>query len=258
MTTFMQYNTKIFHVLLLCLITFCSNAVYAKKTLVHEAQYEGEYKSIDIVMKRKLWQLDEDTFLLETKAKNFLGSVVESEKFLWDKDNGIRPIAYNYQQKVFGVKRSRSVDFDWENNKAYSTDKDKKATVALKPGVLGPLSYQLKMQLDLIEHGALKEGDTLKYSFVNRNKLKEYSFALDSTQKQSSAKIPLKRTNESKTKTTRIWFNPSDNFTLVKLEQIKKNKSHVVSFQKGHYTHPLKGTPYWLAATSANEKSKVN
>ena len=230
---------------------------WADKTLIHDARYTGEYKSINIVMARKLWQLSENEYKLETKAKNFLGSVVESEHFTWDKKRGIQPLQYHYEQKIFGIKKIRQIDFDWENQQALSTDKDKKATLELKPGTLGPLSYQLQMQLDLLRHPEVDADRTLEYTFVNRNKLKDYTFALDTELLNQKPElkdnvIVLTRTNEGSDKTTRLWLNPHDRFTLIKLEQIKEKSTHTLTFEKGSYRHPLDGTPYASALSPAD------
>ncbi|VUD67504.1 hypothetical protein TDB9533_03826 [Thalassocella blandensis] len=230
-------------------LLFLSAGVHAENKLIHQAQYDGEYKSIDIVMARKLWQVSPDQYVLETKAKNFLGSVIESEAFLWSPDKGIQPLQYHYEQKIFGVKKIRHIDFDWNKKQAVSQDKDKKVTLELAPGTLGPLSYQLQMQLDLIAKPKLDADQSLDYHFISRNKLKHYVFALDTdllAEKPELAKQAtiLKRSNESAKKTTRLWLNPHDHFTLLKLEQIKGKNTHTLSFDKGRYYQPLDGTPY--------------
>lgn len=254
-----EQGKNVYSGLLLCFcLLILSVPAWAKNDLLHEAQYEGEYKNINILMVRKLWKTADNEFLLETKAKNFMGSIVESESFYWSKETGIKPIQYRYKQKVFGIKRERGVKFDWNNNTAKSFDRDDEASHTLEEGILGPLTYQLQIQLDLLKQKSVKQGETYEYNFIDRNKLKNYVFAAQNsinTKNVSEANhvLELKRVNESKNKTTNLFLNAKDHFTMLKLEQIKKDKSHSLNFVKGNYYFPLAESPYASLAASDSE-----
>lgn len=211
---------------------------------LHQAKYEGEYDNFNIEMTRTLVHLGGDRYKLETKTKNLFGSIKEKEVFLWPSQKIIQPISYRYEQNIFGIKKKRKVQFDWKTLTATSEHKKKKKTIGITKGVLGPMTYQLMLQVDL-----LSKSSQFEYSFIDRGKLKEYTFevkGLESIQyknKSISKAVKMTRKNEGSKKQTSIWFDTENYFTLSSIKQSKKNDVHILFVSSGNFYHPLSNTP---------------
>ncbi len=240
-------RSLVFALVTITLMMLCF-PVFAAPRLVHEAFYEGEFQGININMVRRLWELGDDRFKLETVANNFLGKIEESEEFIWSNEQSITPLNYRYSQRVFGIKRSRKIDYDWQENIAFAKDKKKRKKIILAKNTLGPLTYQLQLQLDV-----LANKPKLEYRFINKTSVKQYTFVIEEeTESETNKLVKVMRTNESSDRSTTIWLNKSDHCTIFKLEQMKSDKSHVLSFTKGTYHSPLANTPYALVASSSD------
>lgn len=219
---------------------------------VHEAIYEAKYQGINIRMNRKLIDLGEGRFKLHANAKNFLGSIEEYEEFLWRENGDIIPQRYRYQQRIFGSTRNREIDFDWDASRATASVKGNTKMLPLEPGTLGPMSYQLKLQLDILRGERL-----LNYTFVDREKLKSYSFVTVATQPLEHKKyqianaLHLKRKDDSDRRQTNIWLDADDKYTLASLEQIKDKKTQRMFLTSSQFFPPLTDTPFELSLETA-------
>lgn len=236
-------------------ICVSSNASVAN-VLLHSAEYTGEYKSFDIEFTRKIEFLGDERYRIYSKARFFLGYIEETEDFLWREADQIIPLNYRYKQKVFGIGRKRSIDFDWDDMKAKSNDDGDEKMLTLEPGMLGPMSYQLKLQVDLLQ--GKKEFD---YQFVNRTRIKHYDFAVsgyeDIQYKDQVIKnaIKLTRENEGDDKTTTIWLTPDHRFTLASLEQKKEDDEHTIFLTASEYPQTRKDHPWSALVEKQNQKT---
>ncbi len=221
-----------------------SNGFADPQQTLHQAKYEGEFDKFKLDMTRTLVHLGGNRYKLETKTKNFFGSINEKEVFLWPSQKVIQPISYRYKQNIFGIKKKRKVQYDWKNLTATSEYKKKKKTIAITKGVLGPLTYQLMLQVDL-----LTKSKQFEYFFIDRGKLKKYTFVakgLESIQYKSrtiSKAVKMTRKNEGGKKQTSIWFDTENYFTLSSIKQTKKNDTHILFVTSGNFYHPLSDTP---------------
>ncbi len=213
--------------------------------LIHQAKYEGEYEGLGVEMTRSLVHLGGKHYRLEAKAENLLGSVKEHEDFLWQEDGSIQPLAYRYKQRVFGISRSRSIDFDWDKGVAFCKEKKKTHPVTVSPGNLGPMSYQLQLQLDLIN-----KAEVFEYHFVRRRKMKHYVFVqeeqgpLHQGNTHIEKGIKLVRKQEDGNRSTTIWFDADKHFTLAALIQEKDDDEHSLLITDSHFNYPLTGTAF--------------
>lgn len=230
---------------ILSFFIFAQAGALGDTNVIQEANYSGEYKSFNIEMKRTLTQVDATHFRLETYSDSFFGKVKESEDFLWTKDNEIKPLQYQYEQKILGIKRRRQINYDWVAMTATAKDHDDKKTLKIPSDILGPLTYQLKLQLEAAS--GKKEFD---YRFVNRTAIKHYIFASqDEVEIKINKKVfphllLIERTNEGDGRKTQIWLDKNNKFTLFRLQQTKNGKSHTLTYEDGHYISDLKSTPF--------------
>ncbi len=227
--------------LTLALSFFLAQAAQAaQETLLHKAVYEGSYKGLDISMTRTLKHISGERYKLETRTDNFFGKIVEYEEFLWTESNKIYPLYYRYKQRVLGISKKRSISYDWQALTATSKYKKKKRTLPIHKGVLGPMTYQLMFQIDLIEATATPPAP-FDYQFVRRGELKRYTFSqLDNEKlqykKQSIAQASaFIRMDENKKKQTKIWFDPDNRYTLSALQQTKDKKVHNLFLTSSQY-----------------------
>ncbi len=217
--------------------------------LLHKASYEGSYKGLDISMTRTLTHISGERYKLETKTNNFFGRIVEYEEFLWTETNTIYPLYYRYKQRVLGVSKKRSISYDWQTLTATSKYKKKKRTMSIQKGVLGPMTYQLMFQIDLLS-SKNNAPVAFDYQFVRRGELKHYTFISLGKEKLQYKKQKIAqasafmRENESKKKQTKIWFDSDNRHTLSALQQTKDNKVHNLFLTSSQYFLAMASTPF--------------
>lgn len=271
-------DTGLLTALFLLLALFAGQSAAANPRQLQHAVYEGDYNGMTIRLDKELLDLGEGVFELRAKADNFLGSINEHERFRWNPDGSITPLSYHYKQRVFGVSKKRSINFDWEKKTAAARDHKKaEQIIPLAPGMLGPMSYQLQLQLDLVRQKntllkktKAKDGQTqfssteqirnrvFEYTFIYRNKVRTYGFAIDSVQtlQQKSVHIRnallLNRTTNDEQKSTQIWFDIDDNFVLASLQQNDDDASHQLFIKKNAYFPPFNDTPFSLLCPPAD------
>ncbi|MFL2706582.1 MAG: DUF3108 domain-containing protein [Gammaproteobacteria bacterium] len=104
-------------------------------------------------MEVQMSQLPNGTWKLTSSVD--YGSIfkrMESEVFEL-KDNQIKPISYEFNQRQFFRKEKNYANFNWENGKVrYSLGK-KEQSIELSGDVLGPSSASLQLRLDFRNYG---------------------------------------------------------------------------------------------------------
>ncbi len=234
---------------LLIALIFPQQSEAKGEQLLHKATYEGSYKGLNISMTRTLTHISGERYKLETKTNNFFGKIVEYEEFLWTKTNNIYPLYYRYKQKVLGVSKKRSISYDWQTLTATSKSKKKTRTLPIQKGVLGPMTYQLMFQIDLLSN-TRGGSNTFDYQFVRRGVLKHYTFSpvgrekLNYKKKSIARASAFVRENENKKKKTKIWFDPDNRHTLSALQQTKDNKVHNLFLTSSQYFPAITNTPF--------------
>lgn len=237
---------------MLCLTALTS---LASERLLSVGHYDAKYRGSNIKMERKLFELGQGRFKLSAKAKNFWGSIKEEEVFEWSSEAGIRPVSYFYRQKILGLTRKRSIDFDWSRHTALANYKKIDSELALEKGMLGPMTYQLQMQLDLLSDKIKKksggESPSFRYAFVNKNRIKKYVFDVASRSDTIAHKklsvddaVKLKRSNEKPGRSTFIWFDPAENYTMAALKQVRSDGENTLFLLDQRYFPPMDNTPY--------------
>ncbi len=226
---------------------FSSAHASVAERVLHTTRYEGRYKSFDIAMTRSLVDLGDRRFAIRASANNLFASIEEYEEFIWQADHKIRPTKYRYRQRIFGIKKSRKIDFDWDTATALATDKKKTRTLSLQPGTLGPMTYQLQLQLDLISGQK-----ALTYDFINRGRLKRYTFnrieatSIGHTQYRVDRAILVRRVREGSSRKTDLWFNIDDDYTLAGLAHTNGDKTNTLFITADKKFPPFADTPYEL------------
>ena len=146
-------------------------------------------------------------------------SMTEDERFHLDDRGAILVDSYQSRRAVFGVTRSEDLRVDYSRNVARHQSKNRTRDVALSPGDLGPVSYQLQLARDL------SAGKTLPtYRVIHRGKIKDYRFEIVGEETLATPLGPirtlkLRRVRDTQERETLFWMAPAWSFLLVKLWQ---------------------------------------
>ena len=212
----MRMQRPITLALLALLLTYLTPA-RALANPLFEATYEGEYSNLNITMTRTLIKKG-NSYTLSSKAKSFMAKIEESSDF--SLFNGrLRPRNYNYERKIFGVKKQEQLAFDWESLSAsYTKGKKHEGSQSLSAKALDPTLYQLQLQRDLAQKPDQKSFD---YTFVRRNQTKHYHFEREADASMTFKGKPylatvLTRTGDGQ-KETKLWLIPELAYVLAKI-----------------------------------------
>ena len=206
----------------LLLFCFASGPSWAETTLF-DTTYEGKLAGLTIETRRTLTRLDDGTYLLKSKASNFMGSLSEISHFASDGADW-RPVKYSYQRRIFGAKTTETIDFDWQGLTAFYTHSSKPerdAQLRLTSGVLDPALYQLRLQRDLV-----LGFEKLDYRFAKRDRIRHYLIEpaaiedLRIRDKTYSA-IKVERVNSDDDKQTYVWVIPDLYYLLGKIVHVE-------------------------------------
>ena len=132
----------------------------------------------------------------------------------------------SYQQQRSGGKQSHDerANFNWAQQQVETRFDGQVAQLALKPGLVDPLSLHLLVISDLSRNQLPAE-----YSFVDEREIKTYQIQ---KQGEETLKTPLgnlltvriKQQKPDSTRITTLWFAPQLNYLPVQIVQEKKGK----------------------------------
>ncbi|WP_404363456.1 DUF3108 domain-containing protein [Marinobacter sp.] len=166
------------------------------------------------------------TWILRFDVESFLADIDESLRFRWE-DNQVIPLSYRYKLSGFMIgSRERTIDYDWENQTVSGNFEGESFSMALVPGALDPMGYQLQLRQDLkagktqMEYQVTDDGDFDRDEFavIGRETL-DTELGQVSTVKVEKVRAPRKK------RSTVMWFAPELDYLLVRLVQIESNGS---------------------------------
>lgn len=189
------------------------------------AVYKADYKGLPIsaVGVRELTNTKPGEYKLTSSAKSFFAKFEESTSFQLS-ENSLVPIEYTYSRRGVGKKRLTRLNFDWDAQ-LLSAEEAEPWEMALIPGTLDKLLYQVKLRTDLLAaHEAKRPWPTLSYNIADDGKLKHYEFEVIGEEALETPigtinTIITSRINDKKARKTTFWLAPDYEFLLVKLRQ---------------------------------------
>lgn len=136
----------------------------------------------------------------------------------------IRPTYYQRRMETSKKKQTVQLQFDWAANRLEARDNEAHASLPLTPGVLDPLSLNLRVMADL-RRGRLAD----QYSLADETEIKSYQINNEGeeTLDTSLGKLRAVRISQSKpgkTRITRFWFAPDLQYLPVRIAQHKDGK----------------------------------
>lgn len=178
---------------------------------------------------RELKKLDDGTWLLTSRAHNFLGTITEQSSFVMGKNNQIIPREYQYHRTGIGPNRSTVLRFDWDKMQITTENQGKTWDSPLEPGTQDKLSYQYMLRHDLVLAG-LKNGATpiFTYRIADDDGVKEYSFKVVGAGRVKTPigtfkTVQATRTDGNPKRKTNFWLAPAYNYLLIRFEQTEPN-----------------------------------
>lgn len=176
--------------------------------------------------KRILSDKNNGVWLYRTAVKSFAANIDESVVLKWQ-DGRVLPLTYRYRLSGFLIRdREETIDFDWQKNLATGHYKGRAFEVALSPGLLDPLGYQLQLHQD-IKAGKQK----MEYHYVRHGRLDEERFAvineelIKTPKGEMNALTVEKLRGEGAKRETLMWFAPEFDHMLVQLLQTEPDGS---------------------------------
>lgn len=175
---------------------------------------------------RKLTDQGNNIWLYRTDVDSFIADIDESLIFRWE-DGQVIPLRYRYQLSGFLIKdRTQSIDFDWQAGIATGSYRGDKFEVELRDNTLDPLGYQLQLHQDLkagkrdVTYRVLDKGhyDEDRFAVIDEDSLS------DNGRTMNTLKAEKVREEGSKRQTL-MWFDPAQNYLLVRLLQVEPDGS---------------------------------
>ncbi|HLT13560.1 MAG TPA: DUF3108 domain-containing protein [Marinobacter sp.] len=175
---------------------------------------------------RTLTDQGNNVWLYRTDVDSFIADIDESLVFKWEEGQVI-PLRYRYRLSGFLIKnREQSIDFDWQNGTAKGKYRGNAFEVELEEGTLDPLGYQLQLHQDLkagkrdVTYRVLDKGDhdTDRFAVIDEESLSDRGLSMN------TLKAEKVRAEDSKRQTL-MWFDPDQDFLLVRLLQVEPDGS---------------------------------
>lgn len=175
--------------------------------------------------KRSLTSQGNNIWLYRTDVNSFIADLDESLILKWENGQVI-PLRYRYRLSGFLIKdRKQSIDFDWKAGVATGEYRGKPFQTELQEGLLDPLGFQIQLHQD-IRNGKRE----MEYQVLDRGSIDDERFAVVSDASRSSGKdntpyLKAEKVRENSKRETLMWFDPDNQYVLVRLLQIEPDGS---------------------------------
>lgn len=214
----------------------------------YTSSYTGYYKGKDVgTLERTFSQTDKDRYQIYSKSniKGFYGFIpvkdkrVETSSFFIDKDFNYKPIHYKMERSGTWLDFTMDINFDYTKNSVHFKYKDREETKEISTHVLDNALYLLKLQNE-IKNG---NRDSVRYDIAYKTGFRDYFFKYTGTEKikVDNKNIEAIRFNQidpkkpNRKKAIYTWFDPKQDFVLVKLVYINDDGEEEARFELNNY-----------------------
>ncbi|WP_417544635.1 DUF3108 domain-containing protein [Marinobacter sp.] len=213
--------------LLALLLGATANAESNPGLFPFEVSYDAAMEkglSLNGSAKRILTSQGNDIWLYRTDVNSFMANIDESLILKWENGRVI-PLRYRYRLSGFLIKdRKQSIDFDWKAGVASGEYRGTPFRVKLEEGVLDPLGFQIQLHQD-IRNGKRE----MEYQVLDRGNIDSERFAVVSGDANNSGDqasyLKAEKIRESSRRQTLMWFDPDNQYLLVRLLQVEPDGS---------------------------------
>lgn len=188
-----------------------------------QISYEASFRGFKATAERSLEDLSDNHYKMESIISlkllwKTLSRITEQSQFNWENGNIISQ-SYHFTQTGLG-RRSRSVEFDWDNSTARTVVNSEENILTLTPPILDELNSFIELRRQL----AIGTRDIFFHA-VDKNEIKEYHYRILGEEQISTPlglfntiRLVRVRAPESK-RTTEIWLATDWDYILIKLFQ---------------------------------------
>ena len=154
------------------------------------------------------------------------GSIVrreESETFELV-ENQIKPINYDFNQRILFRRYKASADFNWDKKEVKFIENKDKGTLTLLENVLGPSSASLQLRLDFRQFDMDKIPDSISYVVYWKGTIKNRTY--DVQKEKESIETPFgtydafkvsRKFEEGSERSQIFWLAPDLDFSVIKI-----------------------------------------
>lgn len=154
------------------------------------------------------------------------GSIVkreESEVFELV-NNQIKPIKYDFNQRILFRRYKASADFDWNANEVEFVEDKDKGIVELSENVLGPSSASLQLRLDFREFDRDEIPDTISYVVYWKGTIKNRTYEVKKDKEYIETPLGTyeaykvsRQFEEGSERSQVFWLAPDLDFSVIKI-----------------------------------------
>ncbi len=140
------------------------------------------------------------------------------------RDGVVRPARYERRVETPKKKKTVQLRFDWSASQIQARDNQEQTTLPLSPGVVDPLSLNLRVMWDL-QRGHLSP----EYALVDETELKTYQIKNEGEENLDTPlgtlrAVRISQSKPGKTRITTFWFAPDLHYLPVRVVQEKDGK----------------------------------
>jgi len=223
---------RITAVSLLCMLALLLSSAAQAEPVADLFPFEVSYGasmekgiSLNGSAKRTLTSQGNSVWLYRTEVRSFIADLDESLILKWE-DGQVIPLRYRYRLSGFLIKdREQSIDFDWKAKVATGKYRGKPFEIELKEGILDPLGFQVQLHQDI-----LNGKREMEYQVLDRGKIDSEQFAVvndDASRSDGgqSSLLKAEKVRENSKRETLMWFDPDNEYVLVRLLQVEPDGS---------------------------------
>tara|TARA_B100001109_G_scaffold60179_1_gene48879 strand:+ start:205 stop:897 length:693 start_codon:yes stop_codon:yes gene_type:complete len=139
-------------------------------------------------------------------------------------NNQIKPIKYDFNQRILFRRYKASADFDWNANEVEFVEDKDKGIVELSENVLGPSSASLQLRLDFREFDRDEIPDTISYVVYWKGTIKNRTYEVKKD--KESIETPFgtyeafkvsRQFEEGSERSQVFWLAPDLDFSVIKI-----------------------------------------
>ena len=139
-------------------------------------------------------------------------------------ENQIKPINYDFNQRILFRRSKASADFNWDKKEVKFIENKDKGTLTLLENVLGPSSASLQLRLDFRQFGMDKIPDSISYVVYWKGTIKNRTY--DVQKEKESIETPFgtydafkvsRKFEEGSERSQIFWLAPDLDFSVIKI-----------------------------------------
>ena len=139
-------------------------------------------------------------------------------------ENQIKPINYDFNQRILFRRYKASADFNWDKKEVKFIENKDKGTLTLLENVLGPSSASLQLRLDFRQFDMDKIPDSISYVVYWKGTIKNRTY--DVQKEKESIETPFgtydafkvsRKFEEGSERSQIFWLAPDLDFSVIKI-----------------------------------------